>query len=81
MIKMILFDIDGVITDGKVCINSSGEEFKSINFKDIDAIFEFKRRGYKIGFITGEKTPIVNYFKDRFMPDYFLMVLRTSVRL
>lgn len=71
MIKMILFDIDGVITDGKVCINSSGEEFKSINFKDIDAIFEFKRRGYKIGFITGEKTPIVKYFKDRFMPDYF----------
>jgi D-sedoheptulose 7-phosphate isomerase len=71
MIKMILFDIDGVITDGKVCINSSGEEFKSINFKDIDAVFEFKRRGYKIGFITGEKTPIVNYFKDRFMPDYF----------
>lgn len=81
MIKMILFDIDGVITDGKVCINSSGEEFKSINFKDIDAIFEFKRRGYKIGFITGEKTPIVKYFKDRFMPDYFFEGIKDKCKV
>lgn len=71
MIKLIIFDIDGVITDGKVRINHEGEEFKLIDFKDIDAIFELKQKGYKIAFITGENTDIVNYFKNKFEPDYF----------
>lgn len=71
MIKLVLLDIDGVITDGQVLINSSGEEFKRINFKDIDGIFEIKRKGLKLGFITGENTSIVKIFKERFNPDYF----------
>lgn len=71
MIKLIIFDIDGVITDGKIRINHEGEEFKLIDFKDIDAIFELKRRGYKIGFITGEDTKIVDYFKNKFTCEHF----------
>ena len=31
MIKMIVFDIDGVITDGSVIIDSCGNELKHIN--------------------------------------------------
>lgn len=69
-IKIIVMDIDGVLTDGKLEINSEGKESKQISFRDIDAIFEMKRR-YKIGMITGEKTPIVDYFEKRFSPDYF----------
>ncbi len=71
MIKLVLIDIDGVITDGKVQINSEGQETKQLDFKDIDAIFELKERGYKIGLITGEDTPIVKYFNNRFKPHYF----------
>ena len=40
MIELIVFDIDGVITDGSVIIDSNGKEQKQINLKDIDAIFE-----------------------------------------
>lgn len=71
MIKLIVFDIDGVITDGSVIIDSDGNEQKQINLKDIDAIFELHRRGYKIAAITGEDTEIVDYFQKRFPWEYF----------
>lgn len=71
MIELIVFDIDGVITDGSVIIDSNGNEQKQINLKDIDAIFELHRRGYKLAAITGEDTEIVNYFEKRFPWEYF----------
>lgn len=71
MIELIVFDIDGVITDGSVIIDSNGNEQKQINLKDIDAIFELHRRGYKLAAITGEDTDIVNYFEKRFPWEYF----------
>jgi len=72
-IKLVLLDIDGVLTDGKVSVDSNGNESKTIDFKDIDAVFEMKRRGYKVGLITGEATPITLFFNARFKPDFFYM--------
>lgn len=71
MIELIVFDIDGVITDGTVIIDSKGNEQKQISLKDIDAIYELHRRGYKLAAITGEDTEIVNYFEKRFPWEYF----------
>ena len=71
MIKLVLLDIDGVLTNGKVTVDSVGNESKTIDFKDIDAVFEMKRRGIKVGLITGEKTPITLFFQQRFQPDFF----------
>ena len=71
MIKLILLDIDGVLTDGRVTIDSCGNEYKTIDFKDIDAVFEMKRQKLLVGLITGEATPITLVFKERFKPDFF----------
>ena len=71
MIKLVLLDIDGVLTNGKVTVDTNGNESKTIDFKDIDAVFEMKRRGIKVGLITGEKTPITLFFRQRFQPDFF----------
>lgn len=71
MIKLVVFDIDGVVTDGMVQIDAAGKERKSMNLKDVDAIFEIKRQGFQIGAITGEESTIVEYFKNKFPWDYF----------
>lgn len=71
MIELMIFDIDGVLTDGSILVDSQGREQKRINIKDIDAIFELKRRGYRLAVVTGENTEIVNYFRSRFPWDYF----------
>lgn len=71
MIKMLVFDIDGVINDGTIMVDSDGREQKRINLKDIEAIFDLKKSDYLIAAITGEETEIVTYFKNRFPWDYF----------
>ncbi len=71
MIKAVLLDIDGVLTNGKVTFDSEGRESKTVDFKDIDAVFEMKRRGIKVGLVTGEATPITLFFRERFKPDFF----------
>jgi len=71
MIKIVIMDVDGVLTDGKVTIDSSGNESKTIDYKDIDAIFEMKRRGIKVGMITGESSAITQVIRERFNPDFF----------
>ncbi|MBE6015707.1 MAG: SIS domain-containing protein [Lachnospiraceae bacterium] len=70
-IELVVFDIDGVITDGSVIVDSRGTEQKRVNFKDMDAIFELYNRGFKLAAITGEDTPIVDYFEKRFPWEYF----------
>jgi 3-deoxy-D-manno-octulosonate 8-phosphate phosphatase (KDO 8-P phosphatase) len=71
LVDTALFDIDGILTDGMVYICSDGKEMKKISCDDMDAIFELKRRGIKIGFITGESGPFCEYVKNRFKPDYW----------
>ncbi len=71
MIKLVLLDIDGVLTDGKVTVDSQGNEYKTLDFRDIDAVFEMKRRKILVGLVTGEATPITLFFRDRFQPDFF----------
>ena len=71
MIDAAFFDIDGVLTDGAVYVDAQGNETKRILFDDIDAIFELKRSGVKIGFITGEDTDFCKYVQRRFEPDFF----------
>lgn len=71
MIRLVVLDIDGVVTDGSVIVDMQGSEQKKINLKDIDAIYELHKQGYKLAAITGENTSIVEYFKKRFPWDYF----------
>ncbi len=71
MIKLLVFDIDGVLTDGAVIVDTQGHEQKKINLKDIDAIFELDKQGFLLAAITGENTEIVSYFEDRFPWKYF----------
>ena len=70
MIKALILDIDGVLTDGKVSFDAAGNELKAIDFRDLDAFWEFKRRNILTALVTGEDTPIVEQFKRRFAPEY-----------
>jgi YrbI family 3-deoxy-D-manno-octulosonate 8-phosphate phosphatase len=71
VIKLVLLDIDGVLTNGKVTVDPRGNEYKTINFRDVDAVFEMKRRKLLVGILTGEATPVTLAFKKRFRPDFF----------
>ncbi|NNK85742.1 MAG: HAD-IIIA family hydrolase, partial [Desulfobacterales bacterium] len=52
-IKLLLLDVDGVLTDGSVIYNDSGEEIKVFNVKDGLGISLLMDAGIKVGVITG----------------------------
>ena len=53
-IKMVLLDVDGVMTDGSIYINQDGEFFKSFNVKDGLAIELLRSHGVLVGVISGK---------------------------
>lgn len=65
-IKLLVLDIDGVLTDGRVIIDASSREYKSINYRDLDGIAWLKKRGVGLVLLTGEKTAIVGTLAKRF---------------
>lgn len=64
-ITLLALDIDGVLTDGRVMYTPDGQEQKSISFRDIDAVFEARRRGFQVALITSEDTPWVEFIGRR----------------
>ena len=58
-IKLIVLDVDGVLTDGKLYIGSDGTEFKAFHTQDGLAISLAKQAGIKMGIITGRKSKAV----------------------
>ena len=52
-IKAFIFDVDGVLTDGKLLISESGELLRSMNVKDGFAMKFAIDNGFKIGIISG----------------------------
>ena len=59
-IKAFIFDVDGVLTDGKLLISESGELLRSMNVKDGFAMKFAIDNGYKIGIISGGKSRRLN---------------------
>lgn len=51
-VKMILFDVDGVLTDGRVTINGDGTESKVFAIRDGIAMVWAQRAGIKVGFLS-----------------------------
>jgi YrbI family 3-deoxy-D-manno-octulosonate 8-phosphate phosphatase len=64
--KLILMDVDGVLTDGRVTLDINGNETKTICCRDIDAIAVGRRAGYDFAFVTGEDTEMVRILAKRF---------------
>ncbi len=58
-IKLMVMDVDGTLTDGKVYMGADGELMKAFNVKDGHAIYCFKNFGVIPAVITGRKSKIV----------------------
>ena len=59
-IRLIAFDVDGVLTDGGVIYGNSGEELKRFNARDGYGIKELEKLGFYTAFITGRQSNLVD---------------------
>jgi 3-deoxy-D-manno-octulosonate 8-phosphate phosphatase (KDO 8-P phosphatase) len=58
-IKMILSDVDGVMTDGTIVLDNLGVETKSFHVRDGMAIKLWQRAGFHFGLLTARNSQIV----------------------
>ncbi|MEZ5502662.1 MAG: HAD-IIIA family hydrolase [Halioglobus sp.] len=58
-IRLLVLDVDGVLTDGQIYYGNNGEEFKSFSIKDGLGIKLLQDSGVKVAIITGRQSEIV----------------------
>ena len=58
-IKLVLLDVDGVLTDGRLYYGNSGEELKAFDIQDGLGIKLLQKGGVKVGIITGRRSALL----------------------
>ena len=60
-IKCIIFDVDGVLTDGSLYFDNNGEEYKAFNSKDGLGLRMLQKAGIEVAIITGRQSQLVQH--------------------
>ncbi|ASF47071.1 3-deoxy-manno-octulosonate-8-phosphatase KdsC [Methylovulum psychrotolerans] len=59
-IRLLILDVDGVLTDGKLFFDQQGNEYKSFHAQDGHGIKLLRRTGVEVAVISGRSSPIVS---------------------
>lgn len=60
-IRMVLLDVDGVLTDGRIIYTDSGEEIKPFHVKDGLGIRMLLDAGIQVGIVTGRRSEALHH--------------------
>ncbi|HOJ15278.1 MAG TPA: HAD-IIIA family hydrolase [Deltaproteobacteria bacterium] len=60
-ISCMVFDVDGVLTDGGITITDAGDEIKTFNSRDGHGIKLLLRAGIQVAIITGRSSRVVEH--------------------
>ena len=60
-IKLLLLDVDGVMTDGGIVMNHEGEEIKRFDVRDGHGIRLLISAGVQVGLVTGRSSRVVTH--------------------
>jgi 3-deoxy-D-manno-octulosonate 8-phosphate phosphatase (KDO 8-P phosphatase) len=58
-IRLLVLDVDGVLTDGRLHISASGEEVKIFHVRDGSGLVALQRAGVAVAIISGRASPAV----------------------
>jgi 3-deoxy-D-manno-octulosonate 8-phosphate phosphatase (KDO 8-P phosphatase) len=58
-VRLLVLDVDGVLTDGRLYYSSAGEEAKAFHIQDGLGIKLLQRTGLRVALITGRRAPAV----------------------
>ncbi len=58
-IRLLILDVDGVMTDGRIIYDAKGVESKFFNVKDGHGIKMLQRSGVQVGIISGRESMVV----------------------
>lgn len=71
-IKLLVLDVDGVLTDGTIVVDDRGRESKFFNALDGHGIKLWKRAGLKVAFLSGRTSPPTQQHAKEYEIDFCL---------
>ncbi|MFA5757132.1 MAG: HAD-IIIA family hydrolase, partial [Smithellaceae bacterium] len=60
-IKMLILDVDGVMTDGRIIMDSDGREIKNFYVRDGHGLVMLQRHGIRVAILTGRTSSVVDH--------------------
>ena len=74
-IKLLILDVDGVMTDGRIIMDNEGKEIKNFNVRDGHGLKILQRYGIKVAILTGRQSKVVEHrAKDLDIKDVYQKV-------
>lgn len=58
-VQLVIFDVDGVLTDGSLYLGDDGQEYKGFHSRDGHGMAMLREAGVHIGIITGRTSQVV----------------------
>ncbi len=58
-IRLVIFDVDGVFSDGRIYLSNSGEELKAFHTRDGFGVKALLNAGFELAVITGRKSELL----------------------
>jgi 3-deoxy-D-manno-octulosonate 8-phosphate phosphatase (KDO 8-P phosphatase) len=75
-VRLLVMDVDGVLTDGRMVVSERGDELKEFHSRDGVAVALAKRAGLRTAFVTGEKNVLVQARGDKLGVDAVMLGAR-----
>jgi 3-deoxy-D-manno-octulosonate 8-phosphate phosphatase (KDO 8-P phosphatase) len=79
-VRAVVFDFDGVLTDGGLWWGPGGEEWKRVCFADIMGVSLARRSGLALGLISGEDSPLVDRYAKKLLIQHVVKGCRDKAR-
>ncbi len=79
-IKLLILDVDGVMTDGSIILDNKGNEYKRFHVRDGHGIKMIGRAGITIAIITGRRSKVVEVrAKELGITEVYQKIFKKSV--
>jgi len=75
-VRLLVMDVDGVLTDGRMVLSERGDELKAFHARDGIAFDLARRAGLRMAMVTGETNPIAKTRGDKLGVDAVLLGAR-----
>ncbi|MBK1672515.1 phenylphosphate carboxylase subunit delta [Ectothiorhodospira shaposhnikovii] len=60
-VRLAIFDVDGVLTDGSLFLDDEGRQYKAFNSKDGQGLRMLADSGVRVGILTGRRSGVVEH--------------------
>lgn len=79
-VRLLILDVDGVLTDGRIVISSNGVETKAFDVRDGFGLVLARGAGLKIALITAERSSVIPHRAKQLKIDWVAQFARDKAK-